>query len=79
MDGVREENVSNRLEGTRTLATLPEEQSTFDARDHRSDHIHDSAEPDVATVIEAWPNLPSATQAGVMAMVRAAAGGRTTQ
>jgi hypothetical protein len=29
--------------------------------------------PDVRTVIEAWPNLPSAVRAGIVAMVRVAA------
>ena len=31
-------------------------------------------DPDLATVVRAWPGLPEATRAGIVAMVRAATG-----
>jgi hypothetical protein len=30
--------------------------------------------PDLATVVAAWPNLPEAIRAGILAMVKAASG-----
>jgi len=32
------------------------------------------ADPDLAAVVEAWPDLPEAIRAGIMAMVKAALG-----
>jgi hypothetical protein len=34
----------------------------------------ESNEPDLAAVIEAWPTLPEAIRAGIVAMVTAASG-----
>jgi hypothetical protein len=34
------------------------------------------ADPDLAAVLSAWPSLPSAIKAGVLALVRAAGGGQ---
>jgi hypothetical protein len=38
--------------------------------------IHDTCktDPDLAAVVVAWPNLPEAIRAGIVAMVRAASG-----
>jgi hypothetical protein len=33
------------------------------------------ARPDLATVVDAWPKLPEALKAGILAMVKAASGG----
>jgi hypothetical protein len=33
-------------------------------------------EPDLATVVDAWDRLPEAVKAGIVAMVKAAGGGR---
>jgi hypothetical protein len=33
-----------------------------------------SNDPDLAAIIDAWPALPEAVQAGILAMVKAAAG-----
>ena len=35
----------------------------------------DPVDPDLAAVIEAWPKLPEAVRAGILAMVRAAGSG----
>jgi len=32
------------------------------------------ADPDLAAVVEAWPSLPEAIKAGILAMIRAAGG-----
>ncbi len=32
--------------------------------------------PDLAAVVEAWPDLPEALKAGIVAMVKAGAGGQ---
>ncbi len=42
-----------------------------DAADDPIAHAHD---PGLQAVVEAWPALPSAVRAGVLAMVRAAVG-----
>jgi hypothetical protein len=34
-------------------------------------------DPDLAAVVEAWPTLPAAIRAGILAMVKAASGART--
>jgi len=34
-------------------------------------------DPDLATVMDAWDQLPEAVRAGIVAMVKAAAGERT--
>lgn len=39
----------------------------------RQRHVID-AEPDLAAVVDAWPNLPEAIRAGILAMVQAASG-----
>jgi hypothetical protein len=45
-------------------------------RDANSDALPDDftpIDPDVAEVAEAWPTLPQAVRAGILAMIRAAA------
>ena len=58
-------------------------------KDHRPEPIHKrppfdpdlihntcQTDPDLATVIDAWARLPEAVRAGIVAMVKAAEGGR---
>ena len=39
-----------------------------------NDTKNDTKDPDLALVIDAWPELPEAVRAGIMAMVRAVEG-----
>ena len=48
----------------------PRKNITSSGVDHSFDHSH-SAAPDLAAVVEAWPRLPAAIRAGIIAMVRA--------
>ena len=62
------------------LATsVPSEDSTttgdersFDKPDDKQDDKRTARDPALATVIDAWPHLPDALRAGIMAMVKAA-------
>lgn len=47
-----------------------------DPRTAPATHPPTPADPDLAAVIAAWPDLPPAVRAGVVAMVRAAGGVR---
>ena len=60
------------LSGADTSTTGGEPRS--DKRDDKPDDKLPPTDPDLAAVIEAWPRLPKAVRAGLVAMVRAATG-----
>jgi hypothetical protein len=35
-------------------------------------HFGETIDPDLAAVVDAWPELPEVIQAGILAMIRAA-------
>jgi len=39
---------------------------------HQTDANHPPANPDLHAIVEAWPDLPDAVKAGIVAMVKAA-------
>jgi hypothetical protein len=50
------------------IAANPEQEPAAAAVDHKIDHT-EPADPALMAVIEAWPRLPSAVRAGILAIV----------
>ncbi len=78
----RLELVTFSLEGCGARVVTPQTTSTYELDDPRlapslADFLQN--DPGLRAVVEAWPELPGAIRAGIVAMVRAAASAECTE
>ncbi|MEW6358473.1 MAG: hypothetical protein AB1696_19220 [Planctomycetota bacterium] len=50
-----------------------------DAPTAKTSDVTENLSPDLKSVVEAWPGLPDAVKVGIVAMVKAAKGGRDSR